>query len=80
LPSRWPNKSIFFSLLIIKKRLKIKKMLVEKKWVKKLPSWQANNFSDLNFLFVKFSWILKKWRENCEPVDRVSAWKIFGFF
>jgi hypothetical protein len=36
LSSRWPNKSILFSLLIIKKkRLKFKKMLVEKKWVKK---------------------------------------------
>jgi hypothetical protein len=44
-----------------------------------LPSWQANNFSDLNFsreIFADF----QKWRENCGSVDRLSAWKFFGFF
>ncbi len=36
LSSRWPNKSIFFSLLIIKKKKCWRK---KSKW-KKLPSWQ----------------------------------------
>ncbi len=59
-------------------------MLMEKKWVKKLPSWQANNFSDLNFfrgvfwkrIFSKF----KKWREICGSVDRLNAWNFFRIF
>jgi hypothetical protein len=51
---------------------------------KKLPSWQANNFSDLNFFLWSFvleiSANFQKWRENCGSVDRLSAWKFFGFF
>jgi hypothetical protein len=47
-----------------------------------MPSWQANNFSDLIFflwIFVReFSRIFK--RESCGSVDRLSAWKFFEFF
>jgi hypothetical protein len=51
-------------------------MVVEKKWVKKLPSWQANNFSDLNF-FVEFcarNFLLNFQNgENCRSVDWVCG-------
>ncbi len=52
-------------------------MLVEKKVSeKKLPSWQANNFSDLN-LCGKFPRIFKNGGKN---VDRLSGVEIFRIF
>ncbi len=42
---------------------------------KKLPSWQADNFSDLNFFFLDFQKMAGKlW------IGRSSAWNFFDFF
>jgi hypothetical protein len=37
--------------------------------VKKMPNWQANNFSDLIFLVELCAGNFIEWRENCGSVD-----------
>jgi hypothetical protein len=71
LSSRWPNKSILFSVLIIKKKKKIKKMLVEKKWVKKIAKLAGKWF---------FSGIFKKMAGKLWIDRSIECVEFFRFF